>query len=135
MSKLVADYHYISEKEGLRVIDVATGAETPLVTRRSFAPNWSPDGSRIAFVGHPWPERIDIVSADGFAVSTAFTAPGFEYLGRPHWSPDSMTVAFYIYDEWGFPPVTDIYRVPANGGGAVNLTADIPDDVSITGWH
>jgi hypothetical protein len=135
MTKLVAD-HY-EGGIGLRIIDIATGVEKPLVSGWANAPAWSPSGTAIAFRVPVYPERIDVVSPNGTGRASVFKAkPSYaHYLYDPTWSPDSAYLAFEYYTENTWPPTVDIYRVAAKGGGAVNLTPDIASRAFLMGWR
>ncbi len=63
-----------------------------------FAPDWSPDGSEIAFYAAS-PERgngsteVLVVSADGGTPEQLTDFPGAD--GHPDWSPDGLTLAYH----------------------------------------
>jgi Tol biopolymer transport system component len=140
MTKLVADHYYTSN--GLRVVEIATGAETPLVSGWAKNPAWSLDGAKIAFVvpasssgRKELPAKIDVVSSNGTGRATVFTAYFNEYLYSPAWSPDSAHLGFQLQSLSTYPWTDDVYRVSASGGKAVNLTADITIRAYLMGWR
>lgn len=134
MSRLVAGHYYTTN--GLRIVDVTTGDQTPLISGQAHSPAWSPDGTKIAFAINPtdFPGRIDVVSPDGTGRITVFKARwGYEYLSKPSWSPDSAYIAFQfsVLASW----TDEVYRVPVGGGKAVNLTGDISIRALLMGWR
>ena len=91
------------------------------------APDWSPDGTRLAFNSIRRSEpQIWIVNADGSGLHEVPGAHGF----RPVWSPDGRRLAFSVDapDEQGCR-FRDLYTVNADGSGLTLLTrrADNPD--------
>jgi Tol biopolymer transport system component len=64
---------------------------------KAFAPNWSPDGKRIAFQGISpgMPSEIYLVSAEGGSPEPVFE----EHLNqnRASWSPDWTSIVFGYY--------------------------------------
>jgi Tol biopolymer transport system component len=88
--------------------------------RRSFDPDWSPEGSRIAytevrFVGRP-PEpqnRLMLMNADGTG-RRALTAFGGVDEINPKWMPDAQTIVFEGLRERGTR--SDILAIGAAGG-------------------
>lgn len=133
MTKLVADHYYTSN--GLRIVDIATGAETPLVSGWAKYPAWSPNGAKIAFVVPGVYEKIDVVSSNGTGRSSIFRAKSAsEYFYNPSWSPDSAHIAFTFWPTWPFD-AADVWRVGVNGGSKVNLTQDLSVRAAVLGWR
>lgn len=105
------------------ILDVATGAVTPLVNDQvgdiQYA-EWSPDGSRIAFVRgndiYIWTDgQVDRITENG-GPDTFNGVPDWVYeeeiLGDRYslwWSPDSTKVAFLSFDERGVGEFTITY--------------------------
>jgi len=77
-------------------IVAAAGGEPRLLTNgpHDDAPAWSPDGSRLAFVGRRQegkPGQIYIIATDGGEARTVTDLP--LGAGRPVWSPNGMSLA------------------------------------------
>jgi len=104
-------------------------------------PRFSPDGRRIAYLGHddledPWYEqlRVWVVPADGRGQArcvarrfdqTAYDTTITDIVGgpgmiAPHWSPDGRWL-FFMSSRHGS---TGLYRVPARGGAPELVTPD-----------
>jgi Tol biopolymer transport system component len=83
-------------------------------------PVWSPDGSRIAYVGGSVSDpSIDTMAADGSHVHTLFSLadPGFIDIGGMSWSPDGTSLVF-----GGMMPdihTGQIYSISADGPSAL----------------
>jgi serine/threonine-protein kinase len=70
-------------------------------TRPNVFPDWSPDGSRIAFSGgSETGSDLYVVRSDGTGVTLLTGGPGDEY--QPAWSPDGSRIAF-AFDDLGDP--------------------------------
>jgi len=82
------------------------------------APDWSPDGTKIAFVGKRLGERfgIYVMHADG-SDPIRLTSEAYE-AQYPDWSPDGSRIAFTIVQGGQF----DIYVMNADGSGLRQLT-------------
>jgi dipeptidyl aminopeptidase/acylaminoacyl peptidase len=141
----------------LEIVDAETGAITVVLPRFEGLVNdvqWSPDGTRIAFVGA---EGVYTVRTDGSALHL-LAGGGFS----PAWSPDSRRIAFVGRDNeistvdvdgndersvtaaarpitvaWSpngdqlaFADQRGVWTVPVNGGEPREIAADTPYDVS-----
>lgn len=85
----------------------------PADAGRGFSPVWSPDGSKIAFVGRndPVDEKSINVSVYDLSLATLLTTPAAP-LTTPVWSPDGGLVAFTAVDGdkmnlWSFDVVAN----------------------------
>jgi Tol biopolymer transport system component/DNA-binding winged helix-turn-helix (wHTH) protein len=90
-------------------------------SRGQIAPNFSPDGSKIAFLsnrsggGEVW-----VCDADG-ANAVQLTSYGILATGMPRWSPDGKRIAF----DSRVGGEANIYIVDPNGGSPRKLNIDV----------
>lgn len=110
---------YASGRPQVRVLDVGSGTERPLLASDaiSFAPRFSPDGSRIVFSMMLGPNSdIYVVGANGGYPQRLTTAPGIDT--DPSFSPDGSKIVFES-DRSGSP---QLYVMNADGSGQRRLT-------------
>jgi dipeptidyl aminopeptidase/acylaminoacyl peptidase len=102
------------KKSHIWIIDVATGAATQLTSGDRWNdsdPQWSPDGSRIAFVSNRTGREQDgddnsdvwVVPASGGEPARISDHPDGD--NSPRWSPDGKTIAFIGRNKDGDPPM------------------------------
>jgi Tol biopolymer transport system component/DNA-binding winged helix-turn-helix (wHTH) protein len=89
----------------------------------SGSPQWSSDGSRIAFDSLPR-DRWEIYVADVAERKPRKLITNISGVIRPHWSRDGKWI-YFTSDE---PGRMGVYRCPASGGDAVALSNDIDGD-------
>ncbi len=106
-------------------------AATELIasTQYDSSPQYSPDGSRIAFrsnrSGH---HEIWLSDAEGRgAYQLTHFAAGLT--GTPRWSPDGRQIAF----DSRFEGQADVYAIPVNGGPAKRISTSPAEDV-VPSW-
>jgi Tol biopolymer transport system component/DNA-binding winged helix-turn-helix (wHTH) protein len=102
----------------------AGGGLEPLITSSlsDFAPQYSPDGSKIAFCSNRSGERMEIwvAQADGSRPVQLTNGPGRNQ-GTPRWSPDGRWIAF---DSAGQDGHFEIYVVEASGSSPRKVTSE-----------
>ncbi len=102
-------------------VPVAGGPFKPLTTHPASdtTPDWSHDGSKIAFVSfRDGPPFIYVMNADGTDQKRLTTRTAAEY--GPEWSPDGTTIAFWSPDTSGN---NQIYLVNSDGTQLRQLTS------------
>jgi serine/threonine protein kinase/Tol biopolymer transport system component len=90
-------------------------------SREQIAPNFSPDGSKIAFTSN-WSGggEIRVCDADG-SNATQLTSYGILATGQPRWSRDGKLIAF----DSRVGGEANIYIVDPNGGSPRKLNIDV----------
>lgn len=79
-----------SEHVAICIVHLTTGEKRELLySGIAHAPCWSPDGSRIAFIGDG---QLRIADAHSLDISEPLTPAGQTVEGRPSWSPDSTRI-------------------------------------------
>src|SRR6266478_6868856 len=97
-------FFFFQAEDGIRDLTV-TGVQTcalPIsrnLTKSSGAhdkaPNWSPDGAKIAFISdRTGEEEIYVVPQDGSAAAEQISQGGKAMRYNPDWSPDGKQIAF-----------------------------------------
>ncbi|MFN7929937.1 MAG: S9 family peptidase [Blastocatellia bacterium] len=115
----------------LWVVEVKSGAAKQITEGHNWNdsdPQWSPDGTKIAFVSNRTGKEYDdnrnsdvwVISAEGGALTKI--SDHAEADNQPRWSPDGKTIAFVgAVREREHPK---IYLTPATGGAASMLAAN-----------
>jgi Tol biopolymer transport system component len=110
-------FHAANTRAGIYTMSPDGSGQVALTTNRfDTGPEWSADGSRIAF------ERegdIYVMNADGTGATNLTNSPTIQD-GSPTWSPDGLFIAFASVRQ-----NSDIYAINADGsGGEIQLTTD-----------
>jgi len=91
--------------------------------RWDVSPDFSPDGSRIAFASDRSGAMEIWISASDGSAPVRLTYYGAES-GSPRWSPDGTEIAFDLTEHGN----ADIYVISSNGGQPRRLTFDASDE-------
>jgi len=99
-------------------------------------PQWSPDGTRLAYVSRPTPKADDGTFSDIYIVHADGSGQPRQLLDNegpdqdPRWSPDGKWIAFNSRDlRGGMLGVMHLKVIPSEGGTPRDLTTD-PDGVA-----
>lgn len=92
-----------------------------------FSPNYSPDGSKVAFVSNRSGQyEVWTADADGRNPAQVTRLEG-SIIGLPQWSPDGRSLAFDARPQAN----SHLYVVNATGGIAQQITQDTTDVVAV----
>jgi Tol biopolymer transport system component len=104
------------------------GSPAPLIvsTSADIYPEYSPDGSRIAFASDRAGEALDIwlAAADGTSPARLTRGPA-RGSSSPRWSPDGKAIAF---DVQGHDGRYDVWTIGVDGSSLRQLTRDPAND-------
>jgi len=107
------------DERGIYTVEPDGSEETRLTAADADAPDWSPDGTRIAFrMG----DYIFTMNADGTGL-TQLTSDPLRSLS-PDWSPDGSRIVLHGVAESN----VDIYVMNADGTGLERLTSSSAED-------
>jgi Tol biopolymer transport system component len=99
--------------------------DTAAISGQNFYPDWSPDGTKIAFMSARSGQRsqIYVMNADGSGQAPVTNDPSAAI--NPSWSPDGTQIAFFSSRTGD----TEIYAIGADGSGERQLTTSPGSDV------
>jgi WD40 repeat protein len=97
-------------------------AKTIVRSMWTYTPVFSPDGTKIAFMGYKNDFEIFVVNTDGTNLQRLTYAPGRDGgLAQGAWSPDGSKLTFMSERDAGKP--REVYVMNADGTGQTRLTS------------
>jgi TolB protein len=103
--------------DGVYIVDLAT-ADRRFIAPFVGGPDWSPDGSKLAFTGGGAMGVADLASGEVAAFDLA------DFSAFPSWSPDGNTIAFTSVIDISNPPV--LYLMNSDGTNARRIPLPLP---------
>ena len=91
---------------------------TVLTSGSSYSPDWSPDGTRIAYMKTSSDLDIAVINADGTGATTLASHPAAEF--DPAWSRDGKKIAFSSARSGS--GASDLYVMNADGSNVTQIT-------------
>lgn len=113
--------------DGIGVASVDGTSVGPLFPpngKQCYNPDWSPDGSKVAYISHTQIEGQWYTNVFYFSFATGISSQVTNrkaFANTPHWSRDSKQIVFGSYDVGGTP--AQLYIVNADGSGLAQLAA------------
>jgi len=121
---------YESNQGAAGTYEICVGASTCLTSnsRDDRDPDWSPNGSKIAFGSdRDGNHEIYVMNANGSVPTRLTTSPGTD--SHPTWSPDGSKIAFRTFRDGN----SEIYVMNAiDGSGPLRLTNNPAEDANPT---
>jgi Tol biopolymer transport system component len=111
----------------LSVADLVGSPHQRIYTGYSLAPQWSPDGTKIAFTSFiNGVSSVSTIKPNGTQLRIIISQTSNWTAYRPYWSPGSNFIAFTGQTQSGSPPNyifnLDVNRATATGGSVTDLT-------------
>jgi Tol biopolymer transport system component len=108
---------WTAQADGRNPVQLTTSADA----ESTGGPQWSPDGSKIAYFARSKTEPttdIFVIAAQGGPAQALTTDPAFD--GWPTWSRDGQWI--YFVSNRGDAKVMNIWKVASSGGAATQVT-------------
>jgi hypothetical protein len=119
----------------LRIADAATGFSI-FLTSEGSDPQWSPDGTTVAFRSSA---GIETIRPDGtnrkVIVQDQSSKKKTQTATDPTWSPDSQHIAYRWHVFQGGNSTGDVYRATNTGASKTNITSDTGDFAHPVAWR